>query len=156
MSTSTPSQIRCVLLAHFEQQLLLPNAALAEVIGYREPEPPAEDAPAWYRGDIEWRQFRTPIVRLDPSGLDEASESAGVRARIAICYALHADPLRPYIGFVTNSVPRLAPVSAERIEALEEPRPADAVAGLIHCPVRIGDELALIPDLDAIEDGLRG
>ncbi len=150
-----PSQIRCVLLAHFEQLLLLPNAVLAEVIGYREPEAPGTDAPVWYRGDIEWRQFRTPIVRLDLRGLDASEETISVRARIAVCYALGKDALHPYIGFVTNSVPRLAPVRDDNLQVVDDRSVPEAVDSLIHCPVQVRDESALIPDLEAIEARLR-
>ncbi|HFE48698.1 MAG TPA: hypothetical protein ENJ21_05220 [Chromatiaceae bacterium] len=144
-------QVRSVLLAHFSQLLLLPNAVMAEVIGYREPKLSLGDTPKWYRGDILWRQFTTPIVRLDMGDLENGEEQVGVRARIAICYALDADPERPYIGFVTNSVPRLVHVDADNVSPDARTEVPDSIAKLVSATVRVREEHALIPDMAAIE-----
>ncbi len=144
-------QVRSVLLAHFSKFLLLPNAVMGEVIGYREPRLSLGDAPKWYRGDILWRQFTTPIVRLDMSDLKNGEEQVGVRARIAICYALDADPERPYIGFVTNSVPRLVHVDDGNVSADAGAEVPDSIAKLVSAAVRVREEHALIPDMAAIE-----
>ncbi len=146
-------QVRGVLLAHFSQQLLLPNAVMAEVIGYREPRLSLGDTPKWYRGDILWRQFTTPIVRLDMdmTDMEDGKEQVGVRARIAVCYALDADPERPYIGFVTNSVPRLVHVDADNVRPDRHAEIPESIAKLVGAAVRVRDESALIPNMAAIE-----
>ena len=53
MSEST-NIIRGVLIQVAEARLLLPNATIAEVLSYADPEPVA-DAPDWLLGRMRWR-----------------------------------------------------------------------------------------------------
>lgn len=140
-------EIRGVLIPLLGLRLLLPNAAVAEIIDYS---PPAagRDQPDWLLGMIKWRQRNLPVIRFETL-LGQASEDSGVRRRLAVCHALTADARRPYMGLVTQGIPRLVRVREE----LLEPMPGDDLAGLpVHARVRVNGEEALIPDLDRLED----
>ena len=53
--------IRGVLIQVADARLLLPNATIAEVLSFAEPEPVA-DAPDWLLGRIRWRGWQLPLV----------------------------------------------------------------------------------------------
>ena len=53
--------IRGVLIQVAEARLLLPNATIAEVLSYADPEPVA-NAPDWLLGRIRWRGWQLPLV----------------------------------------------------------------------------------------------
>ena len=73
MST-TDRDIRGVLITVPQGRLLLPNASVAEVITFSDPDP-IEGAPAWLLGNIRWRGWRLPL--LSYSRLAGWSEDAG-------------------------------------------------------------------------------
>ena len=53
--------MRGVLVPVGKHHLLLPNAAVAEVLGFEEPAP-ENDAPDWLLGRIDWRGWRIPVI----------------------------------------------------------------------------------------------
>lgn len=150
MSAQTQLEVRGVLLPLKAGQLLLPNASVSEVIGYRDPEPPPEDAPAWLLGIMSWRQYPIPLVSFD-SLLGLSDTSIGARARIAICNTLNGNVDRPYVGILLRSIPHLVRVIEPLITPMEQPGDVDE---MVARKVRISGQEAWIPDLDALESAL--
>lgn len=142
----TPGEVRAVLIPLHHGRLLLPNASVAEVVGYQEPET-LPGTPDWLAGMISWRQQQVPLVCFDRLAGMLPGDMA-VRARIAVCNALGGNPQRPYIALLAQSVPRLVRVSEEVIRP--DPEPADLGAAVLR-QVLIGGEGAWIPDLDVVE-----
>ena len=66
----TPAQrkqfetVHSLLLPINKELLLLPNAAVAEVITYSEPEA-INDAPEWLLGILNWRERRIPLISFE-------------------------------------------------------------------------------------------
>lgn len=148
VETAAPAELRGVLLPlQAEQQLLLPNTSLSEVVGYRMPEQRPDDAPDWLLGTLLWRQFQVPLVSYDLL-LDPARREIGQRARIAICNSIAGNPQRPYLAILLRTIPRLARISEETLVPLDQPGESPP---MLARHVRIGDQQAWIPDLDALE-----
>jgi chemosensory pili system protein ChpC len=143
-------EVRGVLLPLRFGQLLLPNASVSEVIGYRDPEPPPEHAPEWLLGIMSWRQYPIPLVSFD-SLLGHSDTSIGARARIAICNTLNPNPERPLIGILLRSIPHLVRVIEPLITPADDT--GEAVEMMAR-KVRISGQEAWIPDLDALEKAL--
>ena len=59
--SDSATDIRCMLIPLHGDRLLLPNAAVAEVIGYREPDSMANDEP-WLQGKVNWHQRELPVI----------------------------------------------------------------------------------------------
>ncbi len=57
--------LRGVLIPTGQVSLLLPNAAMNEVIDYRDATPLATAAPAWVLGTVMWRQRPMPVVSIE-------------------------------------------------------------------------------------------
>ncbi len=128
-----------------EHQLLLPNVAVAEIIGYTEAEPVA-DSPDWLLGFIDWRQQRVPLVC--PERLNgQPVAAAGPDRRIAVLNGIIGDPQLPFCAVVVAGVPRQMRITAADISRYEDgdTGPAEKSWALVN------GELALIPDLDYLQ-----
>lgn len=110
--------IRSVLIPITGQQLLLPNATVAEVIGYTKPDPFSE-APSWVLGRVTWRGWRVPVVSLAMLGRWAGQEHTA-SARIAVLKGLGGNADMPFMAIVTQGFPHLVTVSAENLEGVEE------------------------------------
>jgi chemosensory pili system protein ChpC len=144
---AVPEEIRGVLIPLQHTQLLLPNAAVAEVIGYREPDEAASGA-GWLMGNIVWRQRNLPLIRMETLLGQEAGEG-GVRQRIVVCHSLNEDARRPFFGFVAAAIPRLVRVREELLQG--ETLDQALLEAPLHAQVLFDGLPALIPDLGRIE-----
>ena len=138
--------VRGVLLPLQDAQLLLPNASIAEVVGYQQPAQ-IPGAPSWLLGFYEWRQERVPLVVFETL-VERASPSVGHRARIAVCKTLGGNPRRPYIGLLLSAMPRLVRVTEDVIAPLDKP---EDLGSNVKSQVTVSGETAWIPDLHALE-----
>ncbi len=142
-------EIRGVLVPAGEERLLLPNATVAEVLSQVGVEPIA-GAPAWLRGHIAWQGWRVPLVSFAAlAGMGD--DTLDGRGRIVVLKALGGNPDLPYIALLTPAFPRLASVPHDGLlaDATEEPLPDG-----VQMRVLLGDETALLPDLDRVEQRL--
>jgi chemosensory pili system protein ChpC len=145
------SIIRGVLIQVEQARLLLPNATIAEVLSYAPPEPVA-GSPAWLLGRIRWRGWQLPLLSF-PRFAGIADEEGGLGSKVVVLKALGGDPRRPYFAVLTQGFPRLVTVtdaSLTRLDTADEPLPNGVLAR-----VRLKDEDAVIPDLEALEQALR-
>lgn len=139
-------EIRCMLIPLREGRLLLPNAAVSEIIGYRDPEPVAPDLD-WLQGRVAWHQRDVLVVDFERL-MGREDTAAGIRQRIAVCYTLKPDGEWPLVGLLTQGIPRLLRVSRAAIESAERPGAGDSP---VRMQVRIGGEALLVPDLDYLQ-----
>ena len=129
------TEIRAVLIPLESGRLLLPNATVAEVVGYQPPEP-VEGGPDWLLGEVEWRQNRIPVVAFERT-LGGNPGDAGHRARIVICNTLNGNAERPHIGI-------LADLPAEEghilLDGVDDVEVADDVGALLEADERTGPD----------------
>jgi len=139
-------EIRCMLIPLHEGRLLLPNAAVAEVIGYREPESLGNGA-AWLQGKVSWHQREIPVIDFERM-LGRPDLGAGIRQRIAVCYALKSDRTWPMLGLIAQGIPRLLRVSRA---AIESAKAGQAGESPICMTLSIAGEDLLVPDLEYLQ-----
>jgi chemosensory pili system protein ChpC len=127
-------------------RLLLPSAAIAEVIGYRDPDRLADSA-AWLQGKVGWRQREILVIDFERMlGLPDLG--AGIRQRIAVCYALNAGGDWPLLGLVAQGIPRLLHVTPA---AIESARGGTGGGSPVRMTVSVAGEELLVPDLDFLQ-----
>jgi chemosensory pili system protein ChpC len=144
-----PREIRCVLVPVGNLRLLLPNATVAEVITLLTPES-VEGAPDWLLGRIAWRGWRVPLVSFTKlAGTPEGD--AGLSMRVAVLKALGGNPRLPFIAVVTQGFPRLTTLNAELIIPTHDGTP---LRPGVRAEVLVRDDVAVIPDLEGIEEQL--
>ncbi|MFC5740229.1 chemotaxis protein CheW [Dyella tabacisoli] len=144
-----PREIRCVLVPVGNLRLLLPNATVAEVITLPTPEP-VEGAPEWLLGRIAWRGWRVPLLSFTKlAGATE--DDTGLSMRVAVLKALGGNPKLPFIAVITQGFPRLTTLNAELIIPTHDGTPMPAG---VRAEVLVRDDVAVIPDLEGIEEQL--
>jgi chemosensory pili system protein ChpC len=139
--------MRGLMLPLGARSLVLPNVAVAELVGFQEPvaEP---DAPDWLLGSIQWRGRRIPLVSFNAALGGDATEMQGRRKRIAIVNTLSGNPQLPYIGLLTVGISRLVRIRADNLVADPE---GEVESALLLDSLTVAGQPAWIPDLDRLE-----
>jgi len=138
--------IRGVLIQVAEARLLLPNATIAEVLSYSDPDPLA-DAPDWLLGRIRWRGWQLPLVSFSRfAGI--AEEQGGMGSKVIVLKAGGGDPKRPFFAVLTHGFPRLVTVTEAALGS--ESDDAQVPEGVL-ARVRLNENDALLPDLATLE-----
>lgn len=138
--------IRGVMITVNEGRLLLPNASVAEVITYSEPEL-VENAPAWLLGRIRWRGWRLPLLSFSRFA-GWSQEDGHLGAKVAVLKALGGNPKLPYFAVLSQGFPRLVTVARSALSQAHDIK--DLPLG-IHSRVTLNDDAAVVPDLLSLE-----
>jgi chemosensory pili system protein ChpC len=145
MNTTTSNDIRGVLIQIAGSRLLLPNATIAEVLSFADPEP-IENAPDWLLGRIRWRGWQLPLVAFSRlSGI--AEEKGGLGSKVVVLKALGGNPKAPFFAVLTQGFPRLVTVSRDALVAEDG---SDLPPG-VRARVVLNEDAALVPDLEQVE-----
>jgi len=138
-------KIRSLWVPLREMNLLLPNVAVAEISSYRAPEAQA-DMPEWFLGMVRWREQSIPVISLEAvCGLSVHSNP--VFSRLMIVNSVSADSPIEHYAIVTAGLPGLIQFGNETAdEAVEYDHDS------LKCIVRIGNEEAVIPDLEYLQN----
>jgi len=138
----TTGQISSLFIPVTHNNLLLPNAAVAEIIDYVPPEP-VSGTPAWFLGYVQWRGVQLPVLSYDLINGHEAG-ALSPRARIAVINSIgEQHKSLPFFALLCQGIPRLVKVQQEEISEQEQPGgPADQML------VRVSGEDAAIPNLE--------
>lgn len=138
--------IRGVLISVTGSKLLLPNASVAEVITYSEPEVLA-NAPGWLLGRVRWRGWRLPLLSF--SRLAGWSDEDGqMGAKVAVLKALGGNAKLPFFAVLSQGFPRLVTVSSPALKQSHDIK--DLPLG-VHARVTLNDDPAVVPDLMSVE-----
>jgi chemosensory pili system protein ChpC len=142
--------VRCMVMPLNGGALLIPNAALAEVISYSAPpEELSKEAP-WLVGFAAWRGVDVPLVAFERScGLDEPGSNP--RAQVAVLYGVSGDKACPYVGLRLQGIPRSMVVSPDRLT----PRSVESAHPFVHAELTISDTDVMLPDLPALEGAIK-
>ncbi|WMJ70196.1 chemotaxis protein CheW [Stenotrophomonas sp. 24(2023)] len=149
MSYASNDEIRGVLIQAGNERVLLPNATVAEMMA-RVPLQPVADAPAWLLGELAWHGWTVPLLSFARlSGLGD--EPVAGHNKVVVLKALGGQAQRPYYALLTQSFPQLIAVPRDGLlaDASEETLP-----DTVHMRVLLGEQSALLPNLDALEAAL--
>jgi len=135
----------CLLLPMADRNLLLPTVSVAEMIPYNLPSRGAR-GPDWYLGEVYWRKTQVPLLSYE---VINGGNYPGIapRSRIGILNTTGVNDDLPFIGILTQGIPRLAQVENSLL------REIDAESKLPYDLMRVGiaAEEATIPNLEALE-----
>lgn len=144
----TPEQVTSLLVPMQGRPWLIPNILVAEVIGLRHPDRSATSGPGWLLGWINWRDVEVPLISFE--AMNEAGQpQIGQEARIVVLNTITGK--NRFYAMVIQGIPRT--VKVEDDDLVEEPVDAGPVEDR---SVQVGGDLAVMPDLDAIEEQLAG
>lgn len=140
-------QLYAVLMSLHEDTLLLPNAAVAEVLP-RDALQRGSNGPAWLLGHCEWNNRRVPVIRFEALNGGNGEGDAR-RERIVVLNSPGRHLPSGHLAVVSQGYPHLVTLSRAALHSVE----LDAVDrdDLVLSRVRIASQVALIPDLDTVE-----
>lgn len=141
-----PDDIRGVLIQLAGARLLLPNATIAEVLSYAEPEAIA-GTPDWLLGRIRWRGWQLPLIAFAHLAGINTDESGGLGSKVVVLKALGGGK-PPYFAVLTQGFPRLVTVSRTAL-VVDEAATDLPTAILAHVTLNRDD--AYLPDLGQVE-----
>ncbi|MZR63154.1 chemotaxis protein CheW [Alcanivorax sp. DP30] len=145
--SSLPTEISSLLIPMQGRPWLVPNIVVAEVIPLRQPDRPGH-GPEWLLGWLSWRDQSIPLVSFER--LNESGQiTIGQDARIAVLNTVAGK--RPFYAVIVQGIPRLIKVGKD--DPVEEPVETGAAESMY---IQVAGDLAVIPDLDAIEGAVSG
>ena len=147
MNASVSQDIRGVLISVSGGKLMLPNATVAEVITYSNPEP-VPGAPSWLLGRVRWRGWGLPIVSYSQM-VDWPDETASLGAKVAVLKGVGNHAKMPYFAVLTQGFPRLITIADDEVSE-RSARDAWLPDGIYSEATFHGDD-CVIPDLASIE-----
>lgn len=138
------SQVRCMLLPMSSMSLVVPNSAVAEIIGYSQPRPLAESSD-WFLGVVLWRGVYIPVISVETM-CSADTVHVGPRSRIGIIYNPEKDEEVPYIGLHMQDIPRAYLAESGKMESASDDELSQYLLSSVD-----GDEFSrAIPNLDAM------
>ena len=144
-------QIYAVLIPLDGDTLLLPNAAVMEVIS-RDTVRSVDDAPPWFLGNYELNGRRVPVISFEVLNGATLPETAR-RSRVVLFHSFGQHLEAHAIGVLTQGYPHLVTLNRNAISPAPL-RDTDR-ADLVLSRVRIASQDAVIPDIETIEADLQ-
>jgi len=148
MAEDTQS-IKCVILTLRKQNVIVPNALVAEIISVKEIED-VGDAPGWFLGNMKWRGADVPLLSFEASGGDKISK-VNLNTQAVVLYAVGKTgnvSESPYLGLVMSGVPHVSRFSREQIKSdVDEQEEAHP---MVAQKIRINGASVSILDVDAM------
>lgn len=137
------SNLTGLLLPLADRNLILPNVAIAELIDYQSGAFDL-DTPAWYLGRVTWRERQIPLLSFESACGSKVV--IGERARIVILNALGGRPELKFIALLVQGIPRSYKLDSQ-LSYVDVP-----LCSLEKAAVQVGEQVAKVPDLLALED----
>ncbi len=140
--------IKCVILTLRKENVIVPNALVAEIISVKDIEG-QDDAPAWYLGNMSWRGTEVPLLSFEASGGEEISK-VNLNTQAVVLYAVGNTgevSERPYLGLVMSGVPHVSHFTREQIRSDEDVMETHP---MVAQKVRINGASVSILDVDAM------
>lgn len=138
-------RVKCLLLSVSGPSVLVPNAAVAELITQNSVTA-VEGAPDWFLGRGSWRGLDIPLIAFERlcGDREDAPPSSG---RFVVLFGLEREGAPAFYGIRIDRLPRSETVDRTSLARADEPEhPSEVVA----VRARISDRECLIPDFDAL------
>lgn len=152
LPASRATTVHCLMIPLSSDILLLPNTAVAEVAGYQQPQT-IIGAPDWYLGTTLWRDYQIPVIAFEVLNGDVSGDvTVNKDSRVAVLNTLNGNKHLPYIGMLTQGIPRLQVVQNKALEA--NPAADDRQNAYVAEFVMVNGEPITIPNIDKLESAI--
>lgn len=140
----TTQNIASLMIPMWGEPILIPNSAVAEVIGFVMPE--GGDG-GDFIGMIKWRGLSIPVLNLEADA--PPVDSIGRSARIAVFNSVSGNEAQPFVAVLVNGIPRINNIRHDDLKyAADEDE--ELVPG-IQARVMMGQEVVRLIDLPVLE-----
>lgn len=141
---ATTGTIECLLIPVTGKVLLLPNITVVNVLPAADMAAAPASAAAGVVGSVSWQGNSIPVLAFEGMNGQALPQEY---SHIAVVSGISAQRVLPFYGIAAQSEPRMAKVKIAQLEDLE----AAPTGPVEFLQVRYAGELAVIPDLDALE-----
>src|SRR5262245_28973288 len=136
MEHESTNELYSLLIPLAQERLIVPRAAVAEVIGYQ-PLEAMPGAPPWYLGTVGWNGRNVPVISFE-GACGQPIPPTGGRARIVVLYCLGQKLDAGFFGILTQGFPQLVRANPDVVKPdLERSFPEH---GAVLCAVRMINE----------------
>ncbi len=139
--------VRSLLVPTLGGTFLVPNAAVAEIIGFREAQP-VPGAPKWLLGLLGWRDQMIPVLAIE-SLLGRSEFRAARSSRLIVMHALQRRGDLDFYALLCTGFPRLLRVDQTNLIRDDAAEPESP---LVAYKVLIDGQPGEVPDLLRLED----
>ena len=143
--------IKCVILTLRKENVIIPNALVAEIISVKEVVED-ENMPRWFLGKMNWRGEDVPLLSFEAAG-GEDIQKVNLNTQAVVLYAVGNDGAvkeSPYLGLVMSGVPHVSNFSRDQV-IKDDDEEAEGHP-MIAQKVRINGASVSILDVDAMVD----
>jgi chemosensory pili system protein ChpC len=144
-------ELYAVLVSLSSDTLLLPNAAVAEVVSPETMDEPPAGAPAWFAGHVTYNNRRLAVVRFEVLNGGGAGEDSR-RTRLAVLQPVTSALRSGQYAIVCQGYPHL--VTLNRTALRKEDLQSTDSEDFVFTRVSIANTNALIPNLEKVEQVL--
>jgi len=141
--------ISSMLLPMQEGYVLLPGSAVAEIVSFVPAIQDEEDAPAWFLGNIQWRNLNIPLISYESLQGGSTPQVAG-HCRIAVLNNSGLNQQLDFFAMVIQGTPRLLRIVPDEISSLADKEIKEGE----KLYVTVDGEEALIPDVRFMEQAV--
>ncbi len=106
------NQIKCLTLKINEDEILLPNAAVAEIVPIKNIINVA-NKPGWMLGYLDWRGNSVPLVSFEAMGGVRMPSLASGAVKAAILFSIGDDRKFPFISILVQGAPSVMELTEE-------------------------------------------
>lgn len=131
-------------------QMVLPDAAIAEIIDFQPTHAETDDMPTWYLGTLPWRGLQIPLVSLEGMNHD-AFFTQSRSLKIIVMHGFTQVGQMPYWAFVAMETPRMQRIDRNRLQPADGDSDINAVTAMW---ATLDGETVMLPDLHVIEQQL--
>ena len=128
-----------------DMQLVLPNEAVAEVVGWMSPIP-AENVPDWFLGQIEWRGETVPVISYERFN-ESPAEAQTAKSRIVVLNGSGQFDDMDFFAMVIQSIPHMLRVDVENMTEVQDVESVPSVQMVVNSALGTG----IIPNMSHIE-----
>ena len=140
---ATTQNIASLMIPMWGEPILIPNTAVAEVIGFVMPE--GGDGKDFI-GFIKWRGLNIPVLNLEPDA--PPVDDIGRAARIAVFNSATGNNKMSFIAVLVNGIPRLNNIRENDLKYTEDD---EKVTDGIQARVFLGQEVVRLIDFQKLE-----
>jgi len=147
-------QIKCIILTLRKENVIVPNALVAEVISVKDLEE-IGNSPEWFLGKMKWRGADVPLLSFEAAG-GEVIRKVNANTQAVVLYAVgKGDDVseNPYMGLVMSGVPHVSHISRDQI-IIDKEKSRDNP--MVARKVRINGASVSILDVDAMVNMVSG
>jgi chemosensory pili system protein ChpC len=148
--TKNTQAIKCVILTLRKENVIVPNALVAEIVSVKDIERKGT-APGWFLGNMKWRGSDVPLLSFEAAG-GSTGAKVNLNTQAVILYGVgKSEEVKenPYIALVMSGVPHVSHFKREQIKTDSE---AMDDHPMVAQRVRINGASVSILDVDAMVD----